>query len=149
MRAVVQRVVCAGVTVDGECVGWIDRGLAVLLGVRAGDTEQDAAYIAEKIAGLRIFGDSDGRMNLSPAEVGAAILVISQFTLYGDVRKGRRPSYSRAAPPEEAERLYERCAALLAGRGLRVAKGWFGAKMLVSIEGDGPVTILLDSERLF
>ena len=149
MRAVVQRVSGASVTVDGECVGQIGSGLAVLLGVKDGDGEEDAAYIGEKILGLRVFADADGRMNLAAAEVGAAVLLVSQFTLYGDVRKGRRPSYSRAARPEEAERLYERCRALIAVGGVPVATGRFGAMMRVSLEGDGPVTILLDSERLF
>jgi D-tyrosyl-tRNA(Tyr) deacylase len=105
--------------------------------------------VAEKIAGLRVFDDVDGRMNLSAVETGAGVLLVSQFTLYGDVRKGRRPSYSRAAAPEEAERLYERSAALLREQGLRVATGRFGAEMLVEMAGDGPVTILLDSERVF
>jgi D-tyrosyl-tRNA(Tyr) deacylase len=117
--------------------------------VKEGDTEADAEYIAEKVAGLRVFDDAEGRMNLAAAEVGAGVLVVSQFTLYGDVRKGRRPSYARAARPEAAEQLYERCAASIAARGIPVATGVFGAEMKVTLEGDGPVTILLDSERLF
>jgi len=112
----------ASVTVDGECIGRIGCGLVVLLGVKDGDSEEDVAYIAEKIAGLRVFADAERRMNLSPLEAGAAVLIISQFTLYGDARKGRRPSYSRAARPDEAQRLYERCAALIAERGLTVRR---------------------------
>jgi D-tyrosyl-tRNA(Tyr) deacylase len=149
VRAVVQRVSAASVTVAGEAVGAIGRGLAVLLGVKEGDTEADAGYLAEKTAGLRVFADSEGRMNLSVEEIGGAVLVVSQFTLYGDARKGRRPSYARAAGPESANRLYEAFAAQLAARGLTVATGRFGAMMLVNLVGDGPVTILLDSERLF
>jgi D-tyrosyl-tRNA(Tyr) deacylase len=139
----------ASVTVAGETVGAIERGLAVLLGVKEGDTEADAAYLAEKIAGLRVFGDSEGKLNLSVAEVGGSVLVVPQFTLYGDARKGRRPSYAEAAPPEIANRLYEACAAGIAAQGVPVATGRFGAMMTVTLVGDGPVTILLDSERKF
>jgi D-tyrosyl-tRNA(Tyr) deacylase len=145
----VQRVARASVTVEGECVGAIGPGLAVLVGVKEGDTEADAEYIADKVAGLRVFDDAEGRMNLAAAEVGAGVLVISQFTLYGDARKGRRPSYARAARPDVAQQLYEACARQVAARGLPVATGVFGAEMIVSLENDGPVTVLLDSERLF
>lgn len=149
MRAVVQRVSAASVTVAGETVGAIGPGLAVLLGVKIGDTEAEAAYLAEKIAGLRVFADPEGRMNLSVVEMGGSVLVVSQFTLYGDARKGRRPGYSQAAAPEAANRLYEECAAQIAARGIPVATGRFGAMMMVNLVGDGPVTILLDSDRLF
>jgi D-tyrosyl-tRNA(Tyr) deacylase len=149
MRAVVQRVSGASVVVAGETVGQVGSGLAVLLGVRAGDTEVDARYLVEKTAYLRVFADAQGRMNRSVLEAGGAVLVISQFTLYGDVRKGRRPSYAEAAPPEAAEALYRRYCELLRETGLRVETGRFGAMMEVRIIGDGPVTIMLDSARLF
>jgi D-aminoacyl-tRNA deacylase len=145
----VQRVTRASVTVAGKCAGAIGPGLAVLVGVKEGDTEADAEYIAEKVAGLRVFDDAEGRMNLSAAEVGAGVLVVSQFTLYGDARKGRRPSYARAARPEAAQALYEACARQVAARGIPVAMGVFGAEMMLALENDGPVTILLDSERQF
>lgn len=149
MRAVIQRVSEAAVRVAGEPVGQIGRGLAVLIGVKQGDTEAGARYLAEKTAHLRIFGDADGRMNRSVLEAGGAVLVVSQFTLYGDVRRGRRPSYAEAAAPEEAEALYLRYCDLLREAGLAVQTGRFGAMMTVCLVGDGPVTILLDSARLF
>jgi len=149
MRAVVQRVSSARVTVADETVGEIGRGLLVLLGVEQGDGEQDARYLAEKIAGLRIFEDEGGKMNLSVAEIGGAVLVVSQFTLLGDCRKGRRPGFSRAAPPQEADALYRRTAELIADQGLVVATGRFQAEMAVALINDGPVTLLLDSRREF
>lgn len=149
MRAVVQRVSAASVDVGDVRVAEIGRGLTVLLGVKDGDGEADAACVADKIVELRIFGDADGRMNLSTLDVGGSVLLVSQFTLYGDARKGRRPSYAQAAPPEAAERLYEACARRIAARGVAVATGRFGAMMKVTMIGDGPVTILLDSERTF
>lgn len=149
MRAVVQRVKRASVRVDGEIVGEIGAGLAVLVGVREEDTASDAHYIAEKIAHLRVLDDAEGRMDRSLLDEGAAALVVSQFTLFGDVRKGRRPSYSKAARGEAAEGLYEEVCSRLRTLGLQVATGRFGAMMEVELIGDGPVTILLDSERLF
>ncbi len=149
MRAVVQRVSSARVTVEDETVGEIGRGLLVLLGVEQGDEEADARYLAEKIVGLRIFEDEWGKMNLSAAEVGGAVLVVSQFTLLGDCRKGRRPGFSRAAPPQQADALYRRTAELITGQGLEVATGRFQAEMAVALVNDGPVTLLLDSRREF
>lgn len=147
MRAVIQRVREGSVTVDGQVVGQIGRGLVILLGVREGDTEAEARWLADKIANLRIFEDADGKFNLSALDVGAEALVISQFTLYADARKGRRPSFTQAARPEVAEPLCERFAAFLAQAGLRVATGQFGARMLVKIFNDGPVTIILESRQ--
>lgn len=149
MRAVVQRVASGSVTIAGEIVGQIGPGLVVLLGVGTGDTEKDAAYLAEKIVNLRIFEDDKGKMNLSVQETGGAILAVSQFTLYGDARKGRRPGYSEAASPAEAENLYRKFVAELKKYGVEVAEGVFQEKMLVRIDNDGPVTILLDSKKLF
>jgi len=149
MRAVVQRVSEASVQVAGAVVGQIGPGLTVLVGVKQGDTEADARYLAEKTAHLRVFADPEGRMNLSVRETGGGVLIISQFTLYGDVRRGRRPSYAEAAAPEVAESLYRRYCDLLREAGLAVETGRFGAMMEVRIVGDGPVTILLDSARLF
>ncbi|MCL6626789.1 D-aminoacyl-tRNA deacylase [Alicyclobacillus shizuokensis] len=149
MRAVVQRSGPAEVTVGGRVVGRIDHGLVVLLGVGVEDTEQDADYVADKVARLRIFEDETGRMNRDVLAVGGAILSISQFTLYGDVRKGRRPNYMAAAAPELARALYDRFNARLRGCGLRVETGRFGAMMQVSLVNDGPVTILVDSKRGF
>jgi D-aminoacyl-tRNA deacylase len=149
MRAVVQRVSEASVQVAGAVVGQIGSGLAVLVGVKQGDTEADARYLAEKTTHLRVFADPEGRMNLSVQERGGGVLVVSQFTLYGDVRRGRRPSYAEAAAPEAAESLYLRYCDLLREAGLAVETGRFGAMMEVRIVGDGPVTILLDSARLF
>lgn len=146
MRAVVQRVTEGSVTVGDRIVGQIGRGLVILLGVREGDTEAEARWLAGKIANLRIFEDAGGKFNLSALDVGAEAMVISQFTLYGDARKGRRPSFTQAARPEVAEPLCDRFAALLGEAGLRVATGEFGAKMLVKILNDGPVTIILERE---
>ena len=145
MRAVVSRVAWARVVVDGEPTGEIGPGLLVLVGVTHDDTEADAAWLAAKLAALRVFDDGQGRMNRSLTEAGGAALVVSQFTLYGDARKGRRPSYVAAAPPEVAAPLVEAVAKALAGAGVPVASGRFGAHMLVESAGDGPVTILLDS----
>jgi D-tyrosyl-tRNA(Tyr) deacylase len=145
VRAVIQRVERASVSVDGETVGSIGPGVAVLLGVGAEDGEKDALWMAGKTAGLRIFEDAEGKMNLSVLDTGGEALVVSQFTLYGDARKGRRPSFTSAAPPEKADRLYGCFVSELAKLGLRVQTGRFRAKMLVEIMNDGPVTILLDS----
>src|SRR5918998_3997532 len=147
MRAVFQRVTCAAVRVGGEIVGRIGAGALVLLGVARDDTDADAAYLAEKIAGLRVFDDAEGRMNLSLAETDGALLVVSQFTLYGDVRRGRRPSWIEAAPPEDAERLYEVFVAEARKLIARVETGNFRAMMEVELVNDGPVTILLNSKR--
>lgn len=149
MRACVQRVSEARVSADGTTVGEIGRGLVVLLGVAAGDTSDDARTMADKIVGLRIFGDENGKMNRSLAEVAGGMLVVSQFTLFGDCRKGRRPSFIAAAPPELAERLYEEFVAAAAAQGIDVATGWFRADMAVALVNDGPVTLLLDSTKLF
>ncbi|HEY0079361.1 MAG TPA: D-aminoacyl-tRNA deacylase [Pyrinomonadaceae bacterium] len=149
MRAVLQRVTRASVRVEGETVGEIDAGLVVLVGVARDDTEQDALYLVEKINGLRIFEDAEGRMNLSLEETQGAMLVVSQFTLYGDARRGRRPSWSEAAPPEVAERLYEFFVAEARRLGLRVETGSFRRMMEVELVNDGPVTLLLDSRKLF
>jgi D-tyrosyl-tRNA(Tyr) deacylase len=149
MRMVVQRVTRAAVRVGGEIAGEIGRGLLVLLGVAAGDGEAEARWCADKVAGLRVFEDAAGKMNRAVAEVGGAVLVVSQFTLLGDARKGNRPSFTAAAPPEAANALYERTCALLRERGLSVATGVFRAEMQVELVNDGPVTILLDSAKLF
>lgn len=149
MRAVVQRVSAASVTVEGRKVGTIGPGLLVLLGVARGDTEKDGEYLAEKLARLRIFEDEEEKMNRSVAQIGGSILLVSQFTLYGDVRHGRRPSFTQAAPPEEANRLYEDLAQKLRDKGLTVETGQFQAHMEVSLVNDGPVTILLDSGKSF
>lgn len=149
MRAVVQRVTSGAVSIGAQEVARIGRGLVVLIGVAQNDTENDASYIAGKIAGLRIFEDSDGKMNLSVQEAGGAILAISQFTLYGDARKGRRPSFTQAAAADRAVDLYQKTVDMLKEYGLSVATGVFQANMLVEINNDGPVTLLLDSEKLF
>jgi D-tyrosyl-tRNA(Tyr) deacylase len=149
VRAVVSRVAWARVVAEGELTGEIGPGLLVLVGVAHADTEADAGWLAAKVAGLRVFGDDQGKMNRSVTEVGGAVLVVSQFTLYGDARKGRRPSYVAAAPPEQAAPLVEAVAKSLAGAGVPVAGGRFGADMRVESSGDGPVTILLDSTRGF
>ncbi|HWT02923.1 MAG TPA: D-aminoacyl-tRNA deacylase [Pyrinomonadaceae bacterium] len=149
MRAVLQRVTRASVRVGGETVGQIGRGLVVLLGVARDDAEQDVEYLAEKIAALRVFDDAEGRMNLAVAEVEGALLVVSQFTLYGDVRRGRRPSWIEAAPPETAEPLYEAFVKAASARVARVETGSFRAMMEVELVNDGPVTILLDSRKQF
>ena len=149
MRAVVQRVSRAQVKVGERSVGTIERGLLVLLGVAKADTQTDADYLAQKIPGLRIFDDESGKMNLLLAEAGGAILAVSQFTLYGDVRKGRRPSFDQAAPPQMANELYEYFVRKLRESGVRCETGQFQAMMQVELVNDGPVTILLDSSRAF
>jgi D-tyrosyl-tRNA(Tyr) deacylase len=145
MRAVVQRVREAHVTIDGTVVGAIERGLCVLLGIAATDTEADADRLLQKITGLRIFEDDEGRMNKAVEEVGGALLVISQFTLHGDCRKGRRPSFQNAAPAERARPLYERFVAQARRGPVPVATGAFQAHMAVSLVNDGPVTLILDT----
>jgi D-tyrosyl-tRNA(Tyr) deacylase len=149
MRAVVQRVSRGEVRVDGRVTGSAGRGFVVLLGVAREDVEQDAQALADKVAGLRVFEDAAGKMNLALADVGGSVLVVSQFTLLGDARKGNRPSFVDAAPPEQGNQLYERFCALLREKGLRVETGVFRASMEVELVNDGPVTILLDSRRLF
>ncbi|HET7289327.1 MAG TPA: D-aminoacyl-tRNA deacylase [Thermodesulfobacteriota bacterium] len=149
MRAIVQRVKVARVEVDGETVGRIGEGMLVLLGAGKDDTEEDAEYLAEKILTLRIFEDAEGKMNLSVMDTGGGVLVVSQFTLYGDCRKGRRPSFDKAAPPETAERLYVLFVAELRERGAKVETGRFRAMMDVHLVNWGPVTLMLDSKREF
>jgi len=149
VRAVVQRVTSASVTVAGEVVGKIDRGFLVLLGVGTEDTESDAVVLAEKIAGLRVFVDSEGKMNLSLNDVDGRMLVVSQFTLFGDCRKGRRPSFVEAARPEKAESLYECFVAEVRGQGILVETGRFQTHMDVELVNEGPVTLLLDSRKAF
>lgn len=145
MRALAQRVAEASVAVDGAEIARIGPGLLALLGVAAEDDEADAEYVASKLAHLRIFADAANRFNLSALEAGAEILVVSQFTLYADTRRGRRPDFSRAAPPDQARRLYEYAAGLLRDAGLRVSTGRFQEYMQVRLQNDGPVTIMLDS----
>ena len=149
MRAVAQRVKEAWVRVDGEEVGRIGRGLLVLVGVGKEDSSEDVDYLARKLPHLRIFEDEEGRFNLSLLEAGGEVLVVSQFTLFGDCRKGRRPSFTEAAEPERAKSLYEELIERLQGEGVRVERGSFAARMEVGLVNDGPVTILLDSKRLF
>lgn len=149
MRAVIQRVTRASVTVEGEVVGEIGKGLVVLLGVASDDTEQDVKYLVEKIAALRIFADANGRMDLSVKDICGGMLVVSQFTLYGDVRRGLRPSWSEAAPPEIAEPLYDAFVAGAKKHVGHVATGSFRRMMEVELVNDGPVTILLDSRKEF
>ena len=144
MKAVVQRVKKTALRVDGELISEIPFGLTVFLGVKAGDTEKEAAYIAKKIAGMRIFEDENGKMNLSVQDVGGEVLLVSQFTLYGDATKGNRPSFTLAARPEVAEPLYEYTVQELASYGVTVKKGVFGADMKIEQNNDGPVTILLE-----
>jgi D-aminoacyl-tRNA deacylase len=144
MRLLIQRVSHARVTVGGETVGAIGPGLVILVGVAPGDGEEQARWLANKTAGLRIFEDAEGKMNASLLDAGGAALVVSQFTLYADTRKGRRPSFTDAAPPEIAEPLVERLAALLRERGVPVETGVFGASMQVEIHNDGPVTLILE-----
>jgi len=145
MRALLQRVNKAEVKVAGEIVGAIGRGLLVLLGVGKEDGPREAAFLADKTVGLRIFEDPEGKMNLSVEQIGGEVLVVSQFTLYADCRKGRRPSFTDAAPPLQADQLYQAFAEALKARGLKVATGNFGEKMKVELTNDGPVTIMLDS----
>jgi D-aminoacyl-tRNA deacylase len=149
LRAVVQRVSRAKATVNDEVSGEIGRGLLVLLAVGQADENADADYLAEKIAGLRIFEDADGKMNRSVSEVGGSILAVSQFTLYGDVRRGKRPSFDAAAPPEKARELYEYFVERIRATGLTCQTGQFQAMMQVELVNDGPVTILLDSSKMF
>jgi D-tyrosyl-tRNA(Tyr) deacylase len=149
MRAVVQRVSSAKVTVKGWIAGEIGLGLLVLLGVGRNDGEPDVTYMAEKIAGLRIFEDADGKMNRSVLDVGGSVLAVSQFTLYGDVRRGKRPSFADAAPPEAARRLYERFVECIRAAGLRCETGRFQEMMQVELVNEGPVTVLLDSGKSF
>jgi D-tyrosyl-tRNA(Tyr) deacylase len=149
MRAVVQRVSRCRVTVDEKTVGEIGAGLLVLLGVGKTDTEAAADYLVEKVLGLRIFEDAEGKMNLSLQESGGAVLVVSQFTLHGDARRGKRPSFDAAARPEEAKRLYEYFVTKIRSAGVRCETGQFQAMMEVELVNSGPVTILLDSEKLF
>jgi D-tyrosyl-tRNA(Tyr) deacylase len=149
MRAVVQRVSRAQVAVNGEIVGQIGPGLLVLLGVSRDDTEADAIYLAEKISGLRIFEDHQGKMNRNVQEACGSVLAVSQFTLYGDVRRGKRPSFDEAAPPERAKQLYEFFVEKFRSTGLRCETGQFQATMQVELVNEGPVTILLDSSKIF
>ena len=149
MRSVIQRVTRASVAVDGEVVGSIGEGLLVLLGVKVGDTEKDAQLAAEKIAGLRIFEDEAGKMNLSVQDIGGEVLAVSQFTLLGDARKGKRPSFIEAARPEIADPLYEKVVENIRAAGLTCKTGVFRADMQVELINDGPVTILYDTRRLF
>ena len=149
MRSLVQRVLSASVDVEGETVGKIEKGLLVLLGVEKGDTENDAAYMGDKLLKLRIFEDEQGKMNLSVKDVGGAVLMVSQFTLLGDARGQNRPGFIRAAAPEEAERLYEAVCDRIRAGGLSVETGRFRTHMEVSLINDGPVTILLDSNKQF
>ena len=149
MRCVVQRVTTSSVTVNGSTVGAIGPGLMVLIGVSTDDKESDLKYMAEKVPNLRIFDDDNGVMNRSVLDVGGSILAVSQFTLYGDARGGRRPSYIRAAKPDYADRLYEQLIACWRDKGIHVETGVFRTEMLVSLVNDGPVTILLDSEKNF
>ncbi|MBU5306823.1 D-tyrosyl-tRNA(Tyr) deacylase [Clostridioides mangenotii] len=149
MRSVVQRVTSSSVTVDEDIIGKIDKGLMVLLGVTHDDTSKDVDYMIDKILNLRIFEDEDDKMNLSLKDIGGELLVVSQFTLYGDCRKGRRPSFTNAARPEQADKLYEEFVAKAKAQGLNVGTGQFGAHMMVDLTNDGPVTILLDSSKSF
>jgi len=149
MRAVVQRVSRCKVTVNGWTCGEIGLGLLVLLGVGREDTEADAAYLAEKVAGLRVFEDDEGKMNRSVGDVGGSVLAVSQFTLYGDARRGKRPSFDKAAPPEQARRLYEFFVQRIQALGLPCETGRFQEMMQVELVNEGPVTILLDSKKEF
>jgi D-aminoacyl-tRNA deacylase len=149
LRAIVQRVTSSKVTVDGQVTGEIGNGLNVLLGVGQEDTDKDIQYLAEKIVNLRIFEDENGKMNHSLVDTGGALLVVSQFTLYGDCRKGKRPSYDKAARPELAEDIYNRFVDYCRNLNIRVETGKFQAMMQVDIQNDGPVTLLLDSKKEF
>ena len=149
MRCVVQRVTEASVTVNGETVGAVGPGLMVLIGVSTEDTDADLKYMTEKVPNLRIFDDENGVMNRSVLDAGGSILAVSQFTLYGDARGGRRPSYVRAAKPDEANTMYERLVAAWRAKGIHVETGRFRTEMKVSLGNDGPVTILIDSEKAF
>ena len=147
VRVVVQRSKAANVTIAGEQVGAIDKGLVLLVGITHDDTELELKWMADKLAGLRIFEDESGKMNLDIAETGGSILSVSQFTLFGDCRKGRRPSFMKAARPEHAEPMYHMFNDLLRAKGLRVETGQFGAEMDVSLVNDGPITIIVDTEE--
>jgi D-tyrosyl-tRNA(Tyr) deacylase len=149
MRAVVQRVTRARVEVGGEVTGAIERGLVAFLGAAAGDTEADLAYTVNKVVSLRVFPDAEGKMRHALADMGGALLIVSQFTLFGDVRRGNRPAFDGAMEPVAAERMCERFVAEARARGITVATGRFGADMRVLVENDGPVTILVDSRKLF
>lgn len=149
MRAVVQRVSEASVKVEKKIVGEIDKGLLVLLGVGEEDDDKDLDYMVDKILGLRIFEDENGKMNLSLLDIGGEILVVSQFTLYGDVRKGKRPSFSTSAHPDMAEKIYNQFVERCKEKGVKTEKGIFGAYMDVALVNDGPVTILIDSKKIF
>ena len=149
MRAVIQRVEEASVEVDGACVGHIGKGLLVFVGVAVDDSDDDVRAMARKVAGLRVFENPEGKMNLSVADAGGSVLLVSQFTLCADCRKGRRPSFTAAAPPQKAQRMYEALAGELGRHGLSVQTGQFQAKMKVTLVNDGPVTLLLDSKKLF
>ncbi|MCR8655750.1 D-aminoacyl-tRNA deacylase [Paenibacillus endoradicis] len=147
MRVVVQRSKAANVTIAGEQVGAIDKGLVLLVGITHEDTEQDLKWMADKLSGLRIFDDESGKMNLDITEAGGSILSVSQFTLYGDCRKGRRPSFMKAARPDHAEPMYHNFNELLRNKGIHVETGQFGAEMDVSLVNDGPITIIIDTEE--
>ncbi len=149
MRAVIQRVSHARVLIRGEVVGQIGRGLLALVSFGHDDTDEDLQFMVNKIAGLRMFEDEQGRMNLSVEDIGGGILVVPNFTIHGDCRKGRRPSFTAAAPPEQAEELFDQFVRMMADRGLTTASGKFGAHMHVELVNDGPVTLLLDSKKLF
>lgn len=149
MRAVVQRVKKSSVTVEEKITGKIGQGLMVLIGVEDGDSEKDADYIADKVCGLRIFEDEQGKMNLSVEDIGGEVLAVSQFTLLADARKGRRPSFTKAAAPDEANALYRKVIDKIESRNINVEEGVFQAEMMVEIHNDGPVTILLDSKKMF
>lgn len=149
MRAVVQRVSSSEVTVDGRTTGKINKGLLVLLGVTHGDTSKDVDYIVDKTINLRIFEDENDKMNLSLKDIGGEMLAVSQFTLYGDCRKGRRPSFTNAAAPEEADKLYQEFVKKVSEQGINTETGEFGAHMMVDLVNDGPVTILLESNKSF
>lgn len=147
MRALLQRVTEASVSVEGEIIGSIAKGLVVLLGVGKGDAEEDARYLAGKIAGFRIFEDLEGKFNLSALDIGGEVLVVSQFTLLADTKKGKRPSFTQAAPPDEASKLIEFFISLIKSLGLKVSSGQFQAHMQVKLCNDGPVTIMIDSQN--